>query len=194
MPHLLLGVLLVTVCALAVAVLVLRAGGRAAVLVVTRPVAVGQVVTAADLRVTHVGAGPDLAVVPAGAAGQVVGRTAAVPLAEGSLLSPGQVGPAVFPSEGQALIGLLLSDGQYPPGLAAGARVAVVLTPEPGIADSPAGSQLGAGLVVSVQPATDPIGGTRVGLVLDTTDALTVAGAGPGRVVLVALGSGAGSG
>ncbi len=92
------------------------------------------------------------------------------------------------------MIGLLLSDGQYPPGLAAGARVAVVLTPEPGIADSPAGSQLGAGLVVSVQPATDPIGGTRVGLVLDTTDALTVAGAGPGRVVLVALGSGAGSG
>jgi hypothetical protein len=190
-PHLLLGVLLITVCALVFAVLALRAGGRATVLAVARPVGAGQAITAADLRVVRVAADPGVAVMPAAAAGQVIGRTTAVPLTPGVLLSPDQLGPASFPDAGQAVIGLLVSDGQYPPGLAPGARVAVVLTPEPGVTIpiTPV-NRLGDGLVVSVHPAADPIGGTRVGLVLPTGDALTVAGAGTGRVVLVALPSG----
>ncbi|MCI0689269.1 MAG: SAF domain-containing protein [Sporichthyaceae bacterium] len=193
-PHLLVGVLLVTVCALAVALVVLRAGGRSAVLVMARSVAAGQVVAAEDLRVAHVAAGPDLGVVPANGAAQVVGRTAAIPLAEGSLLSPAQLGPATFPADGQAMIGLALSDGQYPPGLATGARVVVVLTAEPGISDTGVVPiQLGPALVASVQPGGDPTGGTRVGLVLDPADAVAVAGAGAGRVALVALSAAGGA-
>jgi hypothetical protein len=184
------GVLLVVGCALAFAVGSARLGDRRAVLVVARAVPAGQLIDSRDLAVARVSVDPALRPVPSSARAGVVGRPAAVPLLAGTLLTVAALGPPATLRPGEALVGVALKPGQFPPGLAAGARVLVAETGlDPGGAVPAGGAQpltVAATVVGVADPAAE--GDTVVALVLAAAGAPRVAAAGAaGRVVLVAV-------
>jgi hypothetical protein len=122
----------------------------------------------------------------------VVGRTAAVPLAAGSLLTEGQVGPAAWPPTGQAVIAVPVKPGRAPAGLSAGSRVVVLVVPANGPGQETgknAGARRAVASVVSVSAGADQVGNQFVTLLLSADAAETVASA-SGDVSLVQLGPG----
>jgi hypothetical protein len=105
-----------------------QAGRKAPVLAVARSLPAGHVLVAGDLRKVELGV-DDAAghVVPAADAGSVVGQVAAVPLAAGSLLAPGQVGESSqYPPAVRAQVSFAVEAGAVPAGLVAGQRAAVL--------------------------------------------------------------------
>ncbi len=122
------GVLVVTVCALVFAAGWVQAGNRKPVLAVVHAVAAGQLLTAADLQVVRVSASGPVSLVPAAQETSVLGQPAAGPLSAGALLTSGDVGPAA-PAAGQDDLGVPVKAGQYPPDLSAGQTVDVLATP-----------------------------------------------------------------
>src|SRR5579859_3779176 len=86
------GGLVVVLCAIGFAAGWAHAGDRQPVLALARPVAAGQVLTAADLTVVRAGVSGPVSLVPASQEPSVVGRPVAVPLPAGTLLAPGDVG------------------------------------------------------------------------------------------------------
>ncbi len=129
-PYLLVGILLVLGCAAAGVVVALRLGHRASVLEIARPVSVGQVLTAEDVREVDVSAGTGLAVIPARSLTQVVGRPVAYSLPAGTLLTRQVLGAAQVPPAGQAVAAVGLKAGQVPSGLQPGNHVTVVVEPD----------------------------------------------------------------
>ena len=101
-------------------------GRHAEVLVLARPVPAGAALSAADLTVTDLPQVSGVATVPASEEAQLTGRTVALPLTAGTLLTPADLGPAAFPPSGKAIVALPLSPGAYPPDLQPGARVAIL--------------------------------------------------------------------
>jgi hypothetical protein len=100
------------------------------VLAVSRQVALGQVITAADLTVVPIGPEPALRPIPAGSRDEVVGRRAATDLVPGTLLTRGQVTEATAPAAGFALVGVAVKPTQMPDQpLRPGDRLLVVSTP-----------------------------------------------------------------
>jgi SAF domain len=132
-----------------------EAGGREPVLALARPVAAGQVITAADLRVVEVSTAGAVSLVPARRQAQVTGRTAAAGLPAGSLLAAGDVG-APSPGRGQAWLGVALMPGCYPPGLSPGQNVGVLAAPAPGSGGREPARVAGYGVVLSVAAAPAP--------------------------------------
>jgi hypothetical protein len=121
------------------------------VLVVTRPVPVGQPITAADVRVVDVPLAPGMEVVTEPELGSVVGRPAAVPLVPGAVLAPDQVGAPVLPASGEVLVAVAVP---LPPvGLAAGSRVRVLVTAAGG-GQAAAAAPADGGVVGLLTPAT----------------------------------------
>lgn len=125
-PHLFVGLLLVVACAAGVVVLTQQLGERQPVLVVARSVPAGQLLTDADLGEARVAAEAGVAVIPADARRQVVGRQAAVDLRPGSLLTEHLLGESQVPAAGEAMVAVSVKPGRYPPRLAPGASVLVV--------------------------------------------------------------------
>jgi len=123
LPWVLAGLLLVVVCALAFAVTSSRLGQRQAVLAIAHAVPAGHLVDHSDLAVVRVSVDPGLRPIAASAQATVVGRPAAVPLLPGTLLTEAALGAPSALRTGEAVVGLALKPGQFPPGLAAGARV-----------------------------------------------------------------------
>jgi SAF domain len=101
-------------------------GRHAEVLVLARSVPAGAALSAADLTVTDLPQVSGVATVPASEEAQLAGRTVAVPLTAGTLLTPADLGPPAFPPSGKAIVALPLSPGAYPPDLQPGARVAIL--------------------------------------------------------------------
>lgn len=193
-PWIVAGVLLVVGCALVFALVSLRVGGRHPVLAVARAVPVGQVLTDADITEARVSAGDGLRTVPASQRRQVVGRTAAVPLVAGSLLTTEQLGRPSTLAPGEAVVGLALKAGQFPAGLTPGARVRVIETGGTGAgASSPtgdAGSALARNATVLdvSAPGVDGSGTTVVSVKASSAEADRVAvAAAAGRAALVLL-------
>jgi hypothetical protein len=131
--RLLLAVLVVVVASAAWFVLYNEASATTPVLVVARPVPVGQPVDAADVQVVELRVPAGLEVVLQERADVVLGRPAAVPLVPGALLAPGQVGPAALPRPGEVAVAVLV--WLPPAGLAAGSRVRVLVTGTGGATD-----------------------------------------------------------
>lgn len=122
---------LAVVLGLATALLALtaltKAADRRQVLMVTKPVAAGQPIPADALTTVDIAfdtAGID--VVTAEQLPQVIGRTAAVALAEHELLATSDIAttPAVLPNERR--VGIILQAGHYPPDLKIGDKVLLV--------------------------------------------------------------------
>lgn len=133
----LVGCLVLIVSALAAAVLYSNASNRQMVLAINRPIAVGQVVQNSDLRDVSVAVGPGVTTVPATERSHIVGRTAAVALVPGALLTPNQLGDGSPIDASLAIVGAQLKPGQYPSGLRAGDHVlAFVIPPDAAIGES----------------------------------------------------------
>lgn len=201
LPFLTLGLLLVIGGALAFYVGSLRASDRVPVLVLARDVGAGQPLARADVRIAQVAAGGDVATVSAGELESMVGRTLAVPRSKGALLSPDDVGKSKFPPRGQAVAAVALKPGQFPPGLAAGARVSALVTPGrlPSAVVSGGGGNGGGattraprstwlpGVVVAVAPDAAAGGGAVVSLLMDENAASAVSAAAEGTVSVIEL-------
>ncbi|WP_194891969.1 SAF domain-containing protein [Catenulispora pinisilvae] len=153
-PRAVIGGLGVVVCAMGAVAASHVLDPRTPTLLVTQPVAAGQLITAADLQAVPVAAGNGIDVIPAAQISTVVGRPAALPLTAGALLNSADVGPAVFPPAGQAVAAVGLKAGMYPLHLAAGDRVQVVLPAQPGVlpAPTPAPTAASAASAAQAQP------------------------------------------
>jgi SAF domain len=194
------GVLLVAGCALAFAIAWLRAGDRTPVLALSHSVSAGQVITAADLTVVRVSAEGPVTLVPASQEAAVAGHTAATTLSVGSLITTSDIGTPSM-SAGQAMLGVAVKPGQFPPDLAAGDTVDVLATP----ASSATGGSSGAGssaqaalpvgraVVVSVSPQQNTPGAMVVELQV-SQDAMpqVAAAATTGQIDLAAVPAGGG--
>jgi hypothetical protein len=198
-PLIALGVLLVVGCAIGFSSAWLRAGGRQQVLVVAANLSAGQVLAPSDLRTIQLSTGNGLSPIPASEASDVVGHPVALPLTSGSLLTAADLGPSILPPSGQAVAGLALKPGQYPPGITAGAQVLVVVsgstsTGSSSSSDSPSDAPIEA-TVVGVEPApTDSSDSVVVSVQLAEGNGAAVAAAGgAGNVALVMVSSGAAS-
>jgi hypothetical protein len=178
----LVGAALMVAFALLFGVAAFRADPATPVLAVARPVPAGQVIVDADLRVVRVA--PEAGVDLFGEAERstVVGRTARVPLVEGSLLAPGQVGAAAWPPVGESVVAVPVPAGRLPAGVGEGSQVSVlVAAAESAEPATPAGPVVPAS-VVAVEPATSA-GVSTVSLLVSSADAPAVGAA--GEVVLV---------
>lgn len=100
------------------------------VLLVSRNVAAGQVISAADLSTTSVVLGAGVRAIPAGQEHQVTGLVAATDLKQGTLLSAAELTSTLAPAANQDLVPVALKPSQLPAsGLAAGDQVLVVSAP-----------------------------------------------------------------
>jgi hypothetical protein len=200
-PYLVLGAALVLVCAAGGVLAASSLGGRETILVLARPVTVGQTLSTQDLRQASVSVDSGLGVLPASAESTVVGQTAAYSLPAGAVLSPAAVGQAQIPATGMAETAVGLKAGQYPPDLAPGAHVAVLVTPggtNSGTGTTSSGGSTGSGssvsswtaTVVGVAPSTQGDQATVVSLQLPQANALQVAAASATGISLVELGPG----
>jgi SAF domain len=186
-----LGVLLVSVCALAIGTWASTVGHRTQVLVVTRAVPAGSVIQAADLTTAGVAADHRVAAIPASAEYQEVGKVASVGLVPGSLLERSQVGTGPAIRQGTSVVGLDLKGGAFPAEMAVGATVEVVSTPSQG-ASATAGTVLAASSTV-LSMASDLTGaGTLISVAVPVGEAPSVTSAGAGEGVSLVMIPGAG--
>lgn len=195
-PHLLLGALLVLACAGGFAVVMLNSGKREPVLALARPVSVGQVLTAQDLRQVNVAVDPGVSVVDASQAASVVGKTMSTSLPAGALLTPDAVSGTGVPAAGQAIAALSLKAGQFPSEISPGSHVSVVfVSGQTGSAlaspPSPDGATVWPAVVTSVtSPPNEQT--TVVSVQLSEAAARQIAAVPAGQLSLVMLSTGGG--
>lgn len=171
-PWLALALVLVVGGGLLVGLLVQSAGDRTAVLAAARPIAPGQVVTDADLRVVDVGVDGQASLVPAASRESVIGEVAVVGIPEGALLAPGQLAPDGGLEPGSVVVGALLGPGELPtPTLRAGDVVELVAVTGGQGAEV---ETLGRGSIFATAPGTQT-GSVFVSLVVDEAIAEEVA-------------------
>jgi hypothetical protein len=170
------GVLLTAVVVLTFVTVDLRADHKREVLAVTGPVAAGQVLTGADVTSVAVAAEAGVPLLAASHLADVVGRTAAVPLVRGELLSAGLLGPAAFPPAGEAVLAVDVKPGHAPAGLEPGTPVLVLVTAVPPASGGPAPPPVSTtGSVIAVDLATDGSGDLAVSLLTSQIDAVALA-------------------
>jgi hypothetical protein len=185
------GLLAMVVCAGAFALVYLGADARVQVLAAARPLAAGQTITAGDLQVVRIVPDAGMPLFPAEQASQVIGRSVAVPVAAGTLLSESQLGPVAWPPGGQAVAALPVKPGRLPAGLAPGSPVLVVtVAADPQLASGVPSGQVAPvpATVVQVAEGVDGTGTAVVTLLLARADAVAVAGAAGDLALVLAWG------
>ncbi|MCI3928833.1 SAF domain-containing protein [Streptomyces sp. AN091965] len=130
--------LLVLGCATGGVLLTLHLDDSEPVLVLGKPVAAGQELTAADLREAGIPRGSGLDAVAADESGAVVGRQVAYSLPAGTLLTKNALGSSKVPPAGRAVAAVGLKPGQFPTGLQAGHHAVVVAAADEHATGSPA--------------------------------------------------------
>jgi len=159
------------------------------------------VITAADLTVVRVSAEGPVTLVPASQEAAVAGHTAATTLSVGSLITTSDIGTPPT-GAGQAMLGVAVKPGQFPPDLAAGDTVDVLATPASSAAtggSSGTGSSaqaalpVGRAVVVSISPQQNTPGAVVVELQV-SQDAMpqVAAVAATGQIDLAAVPAGGG--
>lgn len=184
------GLLLVLFCAGVFALIQSSGDARAQVLALARPVPAGQPLSADDLRAVQVVPGAGVRLISAVQLHGIVGRTAAVPLASGSLLVESQLGPTAWPQRDQAVVAAAFKPGALPAGLVPGSHTLVVTVVKNDIPAAPSSTSAPApvaAMVVDIVAGDEGTGTTVVSLLLARADAATLAGAGADlSLVLVA--------
>lgn len=194
-PMALVGVAAVVLGALLALALYTSVDRRQAVLAVRRPVAAGQVIVPEDLRQVRVSTADGITPVPVSRSATVVGKSAAVALVPGTLITSDHVGAPSSLQAGQAIVGVALKAGQAPAALPPGTRVQVITTVKGGGADQARPVVLTSSAVVApaaaangaqAKPTTSAT--TVVSLIVPANEAPAVAAAAAdGQVSLVAL-------
>lgn len=106
------------------------AGHTSEVLAVRALVHRGEVISRDDLMVVRVNLDPAVKTVPATQANTIAGQRAALDLAPGGLLTPGDLTTTVLPGRGTSVVGIGLAPGMLPAEpIAPGDAVRVVQTP-----------------------------------------------------------------
>lgn len=195
------GVLLIVGCGLIAALLQMRATSKTAVLAVVHQVPAGQEVRSSDLSTVQISGGNGLSAISAHDMAAVIGKTAAVSLMPGTLLSRSQLTAENSVSKGKVVIGLSLKPGQVPtPHLKAGDEVLVLATgpaaqlaPGASTGSGTADSSAVQGAVLvrraqifGVDDGARTGDNTSVSILIDEADAPAVAAAGnAGQITLV---------
>jgi len=123
---------LVTICIALFTSVYLHAGNRVAVLILARDVQQGHMINGDDLAVVRIAFSSGIVPIAADKASLVVGRTAAVSLLHGTLLSTTELTSRRGPVRGRAVVGVATKAGQLPAGgVAVGDTVDVILTGSP---------------------------------------------------------------
>lgn len=199
LPLVVVGVLLVLGCALAFADASLHMGSREEVLVVAQPISAGQMLTTADLQSAQVSTGSGVQVVPASEEASVVGRSVAVPLVPGALLTRTEVGSSSAVGSDSDVVAVGLKSGAYPPDLAPGDRVQVIPVSssssgsgsETGTADATNGTPVSATVLAVQEAASESDHPTVFSIQVSKGDADEVAAlAAAGQASLIQVGSG----
>lgn len=203
LPWVTLGLLVIAGCMLAGATLANSLQQSQAVLAAAQPIQVGQAISEADLTTVELAAAQGVAVIPAADQARVVGQPAAVVMLPGMLLTPGALGQPAGMGPNEALAGVELAQGRFPPGVGAGAQVELLDTgaanaaqPSTGVDDEQTAGQarvLGRATVVAVQAGDEVAGGGSVAtlkLLRDTAQQVTATAA-AGRLALVLVTEGA---
>ncbi len=152
------------------------------VLSVARGVAAGSVLTEADLATVSIVPDPALRVVSASRRAEIIGQTAAVPLAGGSLLTTEQVGTIADPGASQSILAVGVKAGRAPAGLVPGAFVVVLVVPT-----GPDSGRVQSSAVVRDVDPRDSSGLTVVTVQMGSEAALRIAAA-AGDVTIVVQG------
>jgi hypothetical protein len=197
----LLGALLVLLCGTGVAVYASNAGHRHSVLVVVRPVSAGATIRPGDLGEARISADPQVHTVAAAGRSRIIGRTAAVNLVPGTLLTFGELSNGPVVGSGSGVVGLALKPGRLPSGLKSLDRVSLIETvggTSSVSSGSTLGSSTGSGSVLaseatvsSVAPSPDGQS-TVVSVVVATDQAPAIAAAAARDEVTVVLLGGTG--
>ncbi|MDQ6947977.1 MAG: hypothetical protein M3256_17350 [Actinomycetota bacterium] len=124
-----LGVFLVLGLSVAFAYVYAQAGQRHSVLAVAKAVPAGKPLVAGDLMPVSVSADPGLSPIPASRQASLIGRTPAVSLVKGTLLSEDQLATGSLVPAGRDVVGLSLKASQVPLGVRVGDRVLVMRAP-----------------------------------------------------------------
>ncbi|CAO5187341.1 Membrane protein [Frankia sp. AiPs1] len=185
-PYLLLGLVLVVGCAAAGLVAGVRVGSRTPVLVLARPVTVGHVLVAADLREARISSG-GVDTIASGARATVLGRPVAYSLPAGTVLSRATVGAAQVPPTGQAIAAVAVKAGQFPTGLASGSRVSVVAAPAASAVATTPDDEARSWLATVVAVVASDSDQTVVSLQLAEGDARALAAAPAGQISVVTV-------
>lgn len=120
-------VAVMAVCVIAFVGTQLAATDRQPVLAIARPVTAGNQVSADDLTVAQLAPDPALKSIALSQKASVVGKTAAVDLAPGSLLTDASLGPAAVVGDGEALVGVDVPSAAAPiDAIHSGDRVQIV--------------------------------------------------------------------
>lgn len=168
-----------------------RAGAKTPVLEATRTIAAGQVIGSSDLTTVNV-AGPVTAVA-GDHRGEVVGKTAAVPILAHTPVQLAMLSTKSALGPGQALVGLAEAPGQIPSsGLAPGDEVQVLALPAKTATAAPPGSPLLAtARVWDVRANPAAAGGVLITLIVPRAAAYSITAAGDaGLVALVQVDAG----
>jgi Flp pilus assembly protein CpaB len=126
-PETVLGVLLVAGSALGGLVWYRSATAPQTVVVAAGDLPRGHVLTAADLRAATVSGAEGITLVAGDEARGLIGQAVRVDLAAGAPLTPAVVAETAPLDPGEALVATAVGPGEYPPSLAAGDRVRVVV-------------------------------------------------------------------
>lgn len=125
-------VVLMVVAGLAAVWVVNSVTAQNQVVMVTRPIAAGETITADDVIEQTLGTIPaGVSTISADQLSTLVGQQALVDLPKGSLLAAGSVGEEPQPVAGRTLIGLRLEQGRTIPDAQPGDRVRLVVTNPP---------------------------------------------------------------
>jgi hypothetical protein len=163
-----------------------RAAARVEVVSVARPVPAGAVIESADLTTSAIAFDGEVSgLVPAASSGQLVGRTATIALAPGTLLALGMWADGNELGADERTVGALLAPGRYPTGVEPGTRALAVAVAPAGSAPTATVEPMVVRIVDSV---VDEQGNLRVTIAATDPDAVTIAGlAASGNLVLVGL-------
>ncbi|GLZ30880.1 hypothetical protein Lesp02_30690 [Lentzea sp. NBRC 105346] len=170
----------------------MQLGDRESVLALARPVAVGQVLTAQDLKQVSMATDSGMDVMPASATSTVVGQPVAFSLPAGALVTRSVLGAPQIPKQGKAVAAVGLKPGQFPPDLSPGTTVAVLTTSGQGTTGTSTGSGQTSSwtAVVTGIAMRDTEQITVVSLQLSESDARALASAPSGQLSLVAIAGG----
>lgn len=184
-----LGLIVLVLCVLAAVTMYGRTNNRVDVLVMRRPVALGQRLNADDLGSVSISSDAGLRILATSERSTVIGQIATVGLLPGSLLSPSQIsaGPAV--PNGMVITGATLKSGQFPIGLEAGDQVLLVESaPGSATGSSADPTERGNARVLDIEQLKDANSSVAVSLVVPAAGATAVASAGAdGRLTLVVV-------
>jgi hypothetical protein len=186
-PHLMLGILLVLGGGVGSLAAVTQFDGSRSVLVAARPVAVGQPLTALDVREVTIPADAEVRAVDASRGPELLGTPVAITLPAGAMFTPESFADAGVPPPGQAIVALALDWGRLPPEVGPGDRVSIVASPD-SAGGVPARTPRAWSAVASSVLPSDTGGVTVVSLQLGEVAAREVAASAADQLSLVALG------